>query len=484
MLSGKNKLLRNSILYTIGAIIPQAVGFLLLPVMTRYLTPEEYGITSSMGTLSVILIIFLTLAIERSIYRLYYDYKTTEEKRNFLGTISISLFIISTFIVLTLFILHDYVGLVFRSIPVFPYYSYAILTTYFSVFGMVPLIYYMVTEQAKKFFLLSLGLFLLHASLTVWFVVGFRWGAAGQLGAHLVANLSFVPLYAFLLKRIVNFKLDLQMLKRGLSFSLPLIPTLLSAWILSLSDRIFIERYFTLHDVGIYSLGYQIALVVTVIVGGIHKAYTPFFFRLANSEDQKNSREKLYNTNTVYILVVILTVFLISFFSKEIVTLMMHHRYLEAYKIIPLITFGYLFSLTAGIPGLYIQQEKRTKAFMYLTLCSAGINILLNFLLVPQYGAYGAAYATVISFAILLIAKYLYAAKRCYFIPWDWSKIMPYFLALFATVALFSTVINLNIYVGLVVKILIALPVLFIFSKQYHIINLKKVVYEIRGSEH
>ena len=67
------KLVKNSIVYTIGLILPQAVGFLLLPIITRYLTPEDYGIVSSVGVLGTILAIFLTLAVDTSIYRLYYD---------------------------------------------------------------------------------------------------------------------------------------------------------------------------------------------------------------------------------------------------------------------------------------------------------------------------------------------------------------------------------------------------------------------------
>ena len=475
-------LVKNSIIYTIGIILPQAVGFLLLPIITRYLTPEDYGVVSSMGVLGGVLIIFLTLAVDRSIYRLYYDYGSAEKKEIYLGTISISLFITSTIGVFILFVFHDYVAFIFKSIPFFPYYVYIILATYFSIFLIVPQIYYMITEQATKFFLLSVGLSFLNIALILWFIVGLERGAEGYLGARVVANLLFVPLSLFILKKIVNFKFDLQMLKNGLSFSLPIIPTLLSAWILDLSDRIFIERYFTLQDVGIYSLGYQIALVVTVIAGGIHTAYFPFFFKLANSDNQENSKKTLYHTNTIYILIVLLTVFLISFFSKEIVTIMIAHEYLEAYKIIPLIAIGYLFCQTQGILNLYIQQEKKTKALMYIVLGAAGINVLLNFLLVPKYGAYGAAYATIMSFAILAFIEYQYS-KKCYFIPWAWNEILPYFFGLFGILIVFHLFIDLDIYISLIVKASIAFALLYIFSKQYNIINFKDIITKIGGNK-
>ena len=147
-----NKLARNASIYTIGNILPKAAGFLLLPVYTRFLTPADYGIISSMLMLGTLLAVLLTLAVGRSIYRLYYDYQSVEGKREFLGTISIFLFLISTFSILIMFLLRDYVGHIFKSIPFFPYYACIILATYFDIFSEVPKIYYMVTEQARKFF--------------------------------------------------------------------------------------------------------------------------------------------------------------------------------------------------------------------------------------------------------------------------------------------------------------------------------------------
>jgi len=397
-----------------------------------------------------------------------------EEKRDFLGTITISLFMISTAVILILFVFHNYVSLIYKSIPFSPYIAYVILTSYFNVFSTVPLAYFQVTEQPRKFFLLTVGHFFLNISLILWFVVGLKRGAEGQLGAQLVGNLLLTLIYLFILTKLINFKFNRQILKHALAYSLPLIPAVLSGWVVNYTDRIFIERFFTLREVGIYSLGYQIALAVTIFAGGISRAYWPFFFRIANSEDQKEAKKTLNTTNTAYLLAVVLVVFLIAFFSKELVTILIDPKFLEAYKIIPLIAFGYLLSEAAGIQSLSIHQKRKTKALMYLGLFAAGINILLNFILVPRYGAYGAAYATIISFAVPLIVQYQYA-KRCYFIPWAWKRILSYSVALFAVVALFFFVVNINIYVSIIIKILIAFPILYLFSKQYHIIDFRNI---------
>ncbi|MDZ7672400.1 MAG: oligosaccharide flippase family protein [Halanaerobiales bacterium] len=73
-----NKIVKNTSLYTIGNILPKAISFLLLPLYTKFLTPEDYGILNSMILLRTFLIVFMTMAINKSVYRLYFDY---EEKR-------------------------------------------------------------------------------------------------------------------------------------------------------------------------------------------------------------------------------------------------------------------------------------------------------------------------------------------------------------------------------------------------------------------
>jgi O-antigen/teichoic acid export membrane protein len=246
-----------------------------------------------------------------------------------------------------------------------------------------------------------------------------------------------------------------------------MMPSLLSAWILNLSDRIFIERYFSLSDVGIYSLGYKIAELVLIFSGAFYTAYNPVFYKLANSENQMEAKRKLYKYNTCYVLLIMMSVFLISIFSKEAITLLLDPKYLEAYKIVPIIALAYFISQTSGLLNLSIYQEKKTLQMMYMILGSAGLNILLNFLLVPKLGAYGAAYATVLSFAAFFMVKYWYA-KKCYFIPFNWNQIALIFAPLFAIVLLFQFIININIHLSLIIKVLVCGIIGLFFMKKYY----------------
>ncbi|MCK5375201.1 MAG: oligosaccharide flippase family protein [Alphaproteobacteria bacterium] len=458
-----SKLVKNTSLYTIGNILPSAAGFFLLPIYTRYLTPSDYGIVSSMQVLSTILAIIFTLAVERSVYRLYWDHKTEDEKRDYLGTIVIALAPIAAFILILLFLFQSLVGSIYASIPFYPFYVYAILTSFFSVFARVPKIYLQLEQKAGKFVILSILQFVVDTTLVLWFVVRMKAGAEGMLKGHMVGHALMLIIFLYMTCKVIHLTFKPWMLKGSLKFSLPMIPSLLCAWVLNLSDRIFIERYLSLSDVGIYSLGYKIAGLVLIITGAFGMAYNPVFYQLANSEDQVAAKRTLYSYNNIYVMVILLVCFLVSFFSKEVIVLLLDPRFAEAYKIVPIIALAYFISIGASLLNLSIYQEKKTVAIMFIQIFGASLNIALNFLLVPNFGAYGAAYATVLSFTAILICKYLYA-KKCYFIDYDWNKII---MGLLLAVPLVSTVyfIDINIYLSLFVKLFIVACVsLFLYA--------------------
>ena len=452
--------------YTIGNILPQAVGFLLLPIYSRYLTPADYGVVSSMQVLISIFGILFTLAIDKSVYRLYFDYKLEKDKKDFLGTITISLIIISIFSLSLLFVLKDVIGLIFKSIEFSPFYIYAILTALANVFILIPKIYLQINEKADKYFYLSTLQFLLTTGFVLWFVLGEKSGASGMLKGQLFGNLILLPFIFYIIYHIINFTYNFKMLKEILLYSLPVIPALLSSWILNLSDRVFIERYFDLNDVGIYSIGYKIAGLVLVVSGAFYQAYNPIFYKLAGSTNQEKAKKQLSKYNDIYIVALLLVVFFITLFSKEAIQLLLDKKYLDAYKIVPLIALSYLFYQAGGLLNFMMYQEKKTVQVMYMVICSAALNIFLNFLLVPKYGAYGAAIATILTFMALFIANYWYAMK-CYFIPFNWPRITKIFLILFTIIILFQLV-NINIFLTLLIKAITCVAIGIVFLTKYY----------------
>ena len=459
------KIIKNTSIYTIGGVLPKIAQFFLLPVFTTYMTPGDYGIVNSLQVLATVLAILFTLATDRSIFRLYFDYKKDEEKGLFFGTIAISLFTISSVVLLLIFLFSDQVGMVYQSIDFYPYYSYAIITAYLGVFSLIPKSYYQVTENPKKFVLISMLEFVSINIFTIWFVIFNEEGAIGYLKGGLIGSLVIVPFFILITKRISILRFDLKILKDSLSFSLPVIPILMAAWIMNLSDRVFIERYFTLGDVGIYSLGYKIAGLIVIFTQAFNKAYNPYFFKIANSYPELEAKKRLFRYNSVYLVVVMFFGFLISFFARDLIILLFPKSYHDAYKIVPIICLAYVVGQSSGLLNLSIYQNKKTKVVMYITLVSSGVNILLNYIFVPIWGAFGAAYATVFTFLFLLILEYQ-ISKKYYFIPFNFKLIVPIGIILIALYLSFSffnfdTVVNIIFKLGIMLLIMLGLYMMF-----------------------
>lgn len=461
-----SKLIKNTAYYAFGNFTSKAVNFLLLPLYTSFLTPDEYGIVNSIQVFLNILLIFFTLGLERAIYRLYHDYNTKKGKRDFLGTISISIAVISLLIGGILFLFNNPIGKIYKSIDFHPYYTYAILTAVFMTYELVPKISLQVKENANKYLILSLIILAFRVLPVIWQVVYLKAGAEGMLKGAMIGNaVTLIFLIPITLQQI-NFRVDFQILINTLKYSLPFIPIIVSSWVVNMSDRVFIERYFSTFDVGIYSLGYKIGQFVQFLTVSILMAYNPYFYKMANSVDQLSAKKKLFKVNNANIVLSMFIGFLVAIFSKDIIILFFNDMYHEAYKIIPIIVLGYFFIQLGSIQSLSFHQEKKTFSLMYINIFAAIINIGLNFLLISKYSFIGAAVSTVITQFVFYLIIYI-ISKRYYFIPYKFSlliSLLIFFIILFGiflyipvnyftfTVKVLSVMITVSLYYFLILK--------------------------------
>lgn len=407
--------------------------------------------------------------------RLYWDNKTESAKRDFLGTISISIAAIAFSILILLFVFQHYVGLIYKSIDFYPFYVYAILIGFISVFLHVPKIYLMLKEKAGKFVVLSLLQFVSTSSLVIWFIIVEKEGAVGYLKGQMFGVAMLLPIFFYISFKVINFRFNLSAFKDSFSFSLPIIPTMMCAWVLNLSDRIFLERYFSLEEVGIYSLAYKIAGIFLIFGGGFSLAYEPIFFKLANSDDQLNAKNKLIKYNHLSLIASIFICFFLSFFAKEVISLAFNREYYTAHLFVPLIAFSYLIAYAGGLIGKFFQQSKKMKENMMIALLTASSNIVLNFLLIPRFGAYGAAYATILSMALGNFIAYYYSKKYCYFIPFKWGQIVSLVGILTLAVVYFEYYLVLDVFTSLILKSIFVGIIGAFFVKKYYL-NLKAML--------
>jgi O-antigen/teichoic acid export membrane protein len=236
------------------------------------------------------------------------------------------------------------------------------------------------------------------------------------------------------------------MLKEGLKFSWPFVPTLMIAWIMNWSDQLFIANFLSMAEVGIYSMSYKVSMSFNMLIAAAAITFTPFFYETANSEDQEKAKSILCNVIIKIVYGYMLVAFLIAIFSFEIVTIFLTDQYNQAITLIRILIISHLLSAIMGVStNLFYLQAKKSKLQLSVVIFGAIVNILLNFLLIPTYGLFGAAFATVASMFILTIIHYN-VSRKCYFVKLPWIGFAKFAVMLGATV-FFVSVLGENIIV-------------------------------------
>ena len=175
-------------------------------------------------------------------------------------------------------------------------------------------------------------------------------GAEGFLFGMLLGTIITIPFFFILsLRRLFLYLSKNKSSYRQLSLRSPMLPTLLAAWLLNLSDRIFIERYFSLEDVAVYSIGSKISGVIIILFSAFSLAYSPYFFKIATSSNSNETKDNLAKTNNYILEIFIILCFILCLFSEETIFLLFDKFYHNSLIIIEILIFHSLISVFLGL---------------------------------------------------------------------------------------------------------------------------------------
>lgn len=403
---------KGSSVYTTGQILTKFLALFLIPLYTRFLTPKDYGIIGYLQVLIIFLSTLLMLGFASAQTRYYYEYSDKQQKGEFLFSINIFLICI-LFIVcfsLTVWGKSVYLRLSIKEIPFHPYLPIAIWAIFFQIINQMIISFYLADKQFEKCALLRIVEFLMTTAMVILFVVGLKQGAIGMFKGFLFGNMLFT--FLFYWGYAGHFKLHFShiYIKAALSFGVPIVLYLLAGNIFEFIDRVILEKYVTIEDLGIYTLGCQLGMIMNVLVVSMNQAWKPNYYDLMTSKTHKRAFE-MRRAFSVWLFVVGAICITGMLWAKEIVFLITPPKYHFAAGIVPFIIFAYMLKGAYFFLSTPILFFKKTKVMPVLAGISAALNIALNLLFIPRFGIYGAAYATVISFACQIIITYIYSNK-------------------------------------------------------------------------
>ena len=383
----KNKVITNSIVYTICGLLLKCFNFFLLPLYTSYLTTSDYGITTICTSFTSVMGFIIPLSLYSAIMRFYVEYKDDGEKlKTFYGTI-VSFVFISGAIVSFLLICFNKILIkyIFQGIDFFPIIFVCIINLVFScqhtVYGRI----LQSQQKAMRASVVSVISFLFTVALNILFVVGFRMGALGALLSTLICNvvITIYFIIELVITKQLKFAIDKKILKETLKYSIPIIPHNLSTHLSEFLSKILIGGSGTLSALGIYSVAAQFGVVADTIQSYVNSAYGPWLYEKLHSDKSDVSGI----AGVVEILCFAIGVFMlgICFFAQDYIFLFISREYHNAYMYIPLIVLVYLIKIPYYfyINILFYYKDASRRIFI-ATITGSMVNILLSAFLI-QY---------------------------------------------------------------------------------------------------
>ena len=384
--------------YLISSLATGGLAFISIPVYTRLLNTEEYGIVSVFLGLVSIMASLMAFSADRSVSRYYFDQKNELDFKKFVGTsstLSLVFFLINAFL---LFTFADEFGklvglskeLVYLVIPI----------SGINIIGLTFEQIYGPLKRSKEVAISSV----LKVSLGFAFSVGLIYlfkedKFYGQILGQILAGLFIVFFWIRLIEPFFKWSFDIAYIKYIFTYSIPLIPYALSGVIIEQFGKIAIGNSQSISQAGFYSLALTVGSIVNIVIGVTHQAWNPYYFEYMNSKNY----DRLDKDFTKIFKLTILVAFGVACFGNEIGLILAKREFSKSLYLVPIFTIGYVFS---QLSYTYLRNFGYTKKTQYLsiTILVSGVsNVLLNILLIKHFGELGAAISFVLSYVIMAV---------------------------------------------------------------------------------
>lgn len=441
----KNKILFSSGIYLIFSLLNQMINIFYTPLLTRTLSQKDYGIYNLLLSIEGLLSLFLLLCVPTGYTRFYNEAENKNKLENSFLNLLILVGVMGLIIIS--FFSKDLNQIFLKNM--INGKKYIILIGFSSyILGLISLltIKYSMEFKALKVSIINFScIFFQFAFIVILFKIN-RLNIINIL--YIKCLIPFIILSIIFSKNIkyYKFEIDKKLIKTPLKFSLGLVLGQASTWILALIDRQFISGYCGFNDVGIYSLGCKIGMLINpLFIEPLKKIYTPLKFKIYNLNGGKEIIIKYYK---FYCFIGGLLILILSIYAKIAITILATKEYMLAIYIIPIIALSYFLWGLNEFYALGLVLGNKSIINSGIAFSAAIINIIFNILLIPKLGMFGAAVSTIVSY-FLTNELYYYFSKKNYSIElkkWEWIKFIFISGVIYGMKLILDRYINLNIF--------------------------------------
>lgn len=399
--------------YILSSIFTKGVAVFLLPVYTNYLSPEDYGVLSSLNSIGRLLPIFISLYLDAAFGRFFHDFKNDKRKLSSLFSTIYWFVLVNGILMVGLVIASSKFWL--RDLIQRDDWSFAFLAFIPPLFlqvGTLGVVFLRQSLLARQTTIVEIITTIISVLSTLYLLIVKKYGVLANLSGSLLGALFIFTFYSiyFIRNDLLRLYFSKSVLKMCLIYSIPLIPNIAGGWIAGLSDRLIIAKYDSLTSAGLYSIGFNIAFILYIISDSITQVIEPVSMS-GMVHDKENTLKKIANTSFAILSIMLMAHLGITLFSKEILAILTQKSYHSAFIITAIISFPYVISSQYRLFSTVISYHKKTWILSSAGIISAFANLGLNVFLVPIYGYISAAIATIVSTLAYAIWIFVWSQK-------------------------------------------------------------------------
>ncbi len=413
----KSSLIKASSIYTLTSFFNALIPFILLPILTRYLTPEDYGIISMFGMLLTFIGVILGLNVHGAINRVFF-----EQNINFKEYIFNCLLILISTSFVSLILICIFINPISKLSSISNLWILiAVISSFFQFVYLSLLSIYRSQMQAKKFAFFQILQSLINSLLTIILIIIYKKGWNGRLISQSIA-IIFTGIFSLyiIMKHWVKKTINLDYIKHSLKYSVPLIPQSLGGMLIMLPSRFIITNLIGLKATGIYTVGLQIGSIIGLFADAFNKAYSPWLFEKLNKSN-KVIKLKIVKFTYLYIILILLFAIFLSIISPLIGKYFLGKSFNESTNIIFFIALGASFHGMYYMFVNYLFYVYKTNISAVITIVCGLLNIPTTYFFTKKFNIMGSAITYCLIYFIMFILTFLMSNKE-YKMPWFWWK--------------------------------------------------------------
>jgi O-antigen/teichoic acid export membrane protein len=410
-------LIKSSSVYAGGNLIARAIPFMLLPILTRFLSSEDYGVLAIFMAIFGVMEIFISMGTTDAIVRAYFD--IADKKKDFPEYVFNGLLINVAVFVAVFLAWHSGKPYLAKAIPIpFGYQLLIPLLGLCVAIYSMPCKLWVFRKQPLPFIIFNFSNTFLEVATAIFLIVFMRFNWQGRVLGIAVSKLTFLFIGIYFLQKYKFFKpsLNIARVKEILGYGFPVVLHSSGFVIVAVIDKIFLNKFVGLSTTGVYSVSYSVCSIIAFLIGAFNLAWVPILYeKLGNLSIA--SKGKLVRLTYIYFALILAGTLLFIIISPSIVNIVVGKSFLEAKMFIPWLALGFSFHGMYVMVVNYVFYAKETKILSKIAILTVILSFLSNYILIKINGAIGVAQATCLVFLSRFLLVWFFSNK-VYPLPW------------------------------------------------------------------